>query len=91
MKQGLHKMFGSKNQMINSEQNQRRNDAFAEMLFRYISNCTEESLETSRINYYEFLNKLDVVWPKKSVRKPGDSSTKDSEEQEESKKQKEAC
>lgn len=70
MKANLHKVFGSKNQPVNSRENLRRNDAFAEMLFRYMSNCTDESIDSARVNYFEFLKKFDVIWPKKNVRKP---------------------
>ena len=69
IKANINRVFGSKN------------DALAEMLFRYMSNCTDISISTARVNYFEFLKKFDVIWPKKGLRKlPGESSARESEE-----------
>ena len=42
------------------------NDAMAEIMFMYMSNC-RENLENVRINYYTFLQKFDPFFPKKPV------------------------
>ena len=36
----------------------------AEMLFRYMSDCRTD-LQKARVNYQTFLNKFDILWPKK--------------------------
>lgn len=41
-----------------------QNDAMAEMLFRYMSDCRTD-LQKARVNYRQFLNKFDILWPKK--------------------------
>ena len=52
IKRNFHKVF------------RKPNDAMAEMLFRYMSDCRTD-LESARVNYEEFLRKFDVLWPKK--------------------------
>jgi hypothetical protein len=49
----------------------------AELIFRYLSACSDESISTVRVNYYQFLLKLDVLWPKKvPERDPKDKAKK---------------
>ena len=43
-----------------------QNDAMAEMLFRYMSDCRSD-LQKARVNYNKFLTKFDILWPKKKV------------------------
>lgn len=80
LKRSFHKVFGAPN------------DPMAELLFRYLSGCSDESIDTVRVNYFEFLLKLDVFWPKKQPeRDPRDKSTRANEEEEEQAKYKEAA
>ena len=54
LKQNFHKAFGQ------------QNDAMAELLFKYLSGAKDEfAIETMRVNYFQFLQQLDVLWPKK--------------------------
>mmetsp|Transcript_5850 Transcript_5850/g.9398 ORF Transcript_5850/g.9398 Transcript_5850/m.9398 type:complete len:162 (-) Transcript_5850:263-748(-) len=52
MKRNFYQVFG------------RRHDAFAEMLFRYMSDCREDP-SLGRVNYFQFLKKFEAIWPKK--------------------------
>jgi hypothetical protein len=66
IKRNFHKVFRN------------RNDSLAEMLFRYLSNSTDDSVNTVRVNYFDFLKKFDVIWPKKVfASKRRDESTKE--------------
>ena len=54
------------------------NDAMAEILFIYASECTVENIRTTRINYHQFLNKFSIFWPQKVEVKEGVSRKNDS-------------
>ena len=62
IKKNFHKVFKVKN------------DAVAEILFRYMSDCRSD-ITKARVNYFQFLLKFDIIWPKK---KPESRSHKDS-------------
>ena len=56
IKRNFHKVFG------------KSNNGMAELLFKYTSDCrNEEEINNIRINYKTFLNKFDLIWPKKVV------------------------
>lgn len=52
IKRNFYKVFG------------KNNDAMAEILFRYLSDCRTD-LDSARVNFEKFIRKFDVLWPKK--------------------------
>lgn len=71
MKQNFDLVFGVKN------------DAMAELLFRYMSDCRKHNSELGsvRVNFHTFLKKFELLWPKKPEPKQSKENALTAQEQ----------